>query len=145
MRGVAEAGVRRPMRSVRSSKLMPAGSRKRSRAGCNVAWLAVSGSNGALCRLRPPNHCRLASGAAVPRIGASRWLRRGGSASTLAADRCFNDAPPPVGRLLDGQRARLSKHLVRRSRRSCVGPSGRAADLASASRHVDAWCAGAIQ
>jgi hypothetical protein len=27
---------------MRSSKLMPAGSRKRSRAGCEVAWLVVS-------------------------------------------------------------------------------------------------------
>lgn len=45
------------------------------------AWLRSSGRTGALCPLGPPNHCRFASGAPVPRINASRWLQPGTAAS----------------------------------------------------------------
>jgi hypothetical protein len=84
-----------------------------------------------LCQLRPRDHGRFASGAAAPRIGASRWLRPGAAASNLAADCCVDDAPPRLAAGARSRRARLSKRLARRWR--CSRRSGSAVDLASAS------------
>jgi hypothetical protein len=56
----------------------------------DVAGLLLSGST----RLRAgAGHGRFASGAATPRVGASRRLRSEAAAPNVGADCCFDDAP----------------------------------------------------
>jgi hypothetical protein len=86
-------------------------------------WLPMSGSIRALCPLRTPDHCRFASEAAAPRIGASPWLRSGAAAPNGAADWCFDDAPPrrPLARKA-GERACASTSHAAAAAPAPAGP-----------------------
>ena len=68
--------------------------------------------------VRAADHRRFASGAAAPRIVASRRLRSEAAALNLAADCCFDDAPPPADRLIEkpGYRRACSRRRSRAAR-----------------------------